>query len=86
MIKYIDEDESAYRSMLQESCFANNQIPEQFQISRFISFFGSIFQQAGRKKPVSKFTNRIEFMSDRINYATNRIKYYSGTVKSRILK
>lgn len=85
-IKYIDEDESAYRSMLQESCFVNNEIPEQFQISRFISFFDSIFQQARRKKPVSKFANRIEFTCDRINYTANRIKYYSGRVKSRILK
>lgn len=84
-IQYIDEDESAYRSILQESCFTNNEIPAQFQISRFISFFYFIFHQAGRKKPVSKFLNRIEFMSDRINYTANKMKYYSRRVKSSIL-
>jgi hypothetical protein len=83
-IKYIDEDESAYRSMLKESCFVNNEIPVQFQVSHFIEFFDYIFGQAGRKKPVSKFTNRIEFISDRINYASNRIQYFSGKVRSRI--
>lgn len=83
-IKYLDNDDIAYRAMLQENYFINNSIPHPFQIERFLEFFDAIFQSATSNKPVYKLNNRFEYLIDRVAATANRIKYYSGRVKNKL--
>lgn len=62
-IKYIDQDDKEYKSIIDQNYFVNNELPEAFKIEKFISFFDSIFSQAKKNKPVYSFIHRIEYTS-----------------------
>lgn len=61
-IRYLDENEEAYKAVLRESAFPGNQIPKQFRIENFIGFFTYIFNASANKKPVHKFENKMEYL------------------------
>jgi hypothetical protein len=61
-IKWLDENDEAYKEMLQESGFIGNEIPKQFKLEKFIAFFDYIFNDKGKKKKVYPFSNKIEYV------------------------
>lgn len=62
-VKYLDENDEAYKAVLGKSAFPENRIPEKFGIAKFIAFFNHIFNDFEKTKPVYKLANKVEYIN-----------------------
>lgn len=90
-IIWLDENDEAYKEMLQESAFIGNEIPKQFKLEKFIAFFDYIFNDIEKKKKVYQFSNKIEYVvfkiseklfSARVRFAKFRHSFFKSQVQS----
>jgi hypothetical protein len=73
-IQYLDENAEAYKLMLNESPFLDNEIPSKFRVERFIAFFNHIFCKSVKRKFSNRFEDRVEYLTFKTHLAIAKAK------------
>jgi alpha(1,3/1,4) fucosyltransferase len=74
-IRYVDQNDEVYKKYLEEPCFSNNKVPEDFKQAKILSFFEHIFRNLNKIKIVSKRTDYFLFYKYKIGNMVNQLNF-----------